>query len=125
MGSQGIISAVGRVSHSESGVPITNLIQTDASINPGNSGGPLLNSNGQVIGMNSMGMTSSGSSSGVGFAIPISTISSIADILIRKGRIVRPNFGVMFDMGVQHSIGISRGVLVYATAGAAKKAGII
>jgi len=97
--SRGIISAKGRVAHSETGVPITNLIQTDASINPGNSGGPLLNSNGQVIGMNSMGMTSSGSSSGVGFAIPISTISNIADILIRKGRIVRPNFGVMFDMG--------------------------
>merc|ERR1711862_661001 len=94
-------------------------------INPGNSGGPLLNSNGQVIGMNSMGMTASGSSAGVGFAIPISAISKIADILIGKGRLIRPNFGVTFDMGVQRSLGISRGVLVSVAAGGAKQAGMI
>jgi len=111
--SRGIVSAKGRVFTSESGVPMVNLIQTDASINPGNSGGPLLNSEGEMIGMNTMIISKSGSSSGIGFAIPISRIKQIADIIMKKGVVSRPKFGVKFGLEVQTYFGISKGALVY------------
>jgi len=121
--SRGIISAKGRISHSVSGIPMKNLIQTDASMNPGNSGGPLLNSKGQVIGMNTMIMSASKASAGVGFAIPISTISEVSNILIEKGEVVRPNFGIIFDMGVQAGLGalVQNGVLIMEVVDEAKK----
>merc|ERR1712003_247927 len=75
--SRGIISAKGRVFTSESGVPMVNLIQTDASINPGNSGGPLLNSEGELIGMNTAIYSPSGGFSGVSFAIPADTLQQV------------------------------------------------
>merc|ERR1719323_2754689 len=71
---KGIVSGVGRTIQSIGGRPIQGVIQTDASINPGNSGGPLLNSQGQVIGMNTAILTGSGSFAGVGLAIPIDTV---------------------------------------------------
>ena len=74
-------------------------------MNPGNSGGPLLNSIGAVIGMNTFIVTKSEASAGVGFAIPISTIKGVANILIQKGTIARPNFGIVFDMSVQAGLG--------------------
>ena len=79
----GIVSAVGRtISGSNSSFSIPEVIQTDASINPGNSGGPLINRQGEVIGINTMIVSETGSSSGVGFAIPINTAKRIIPTLI-------------------------------------------
>lgn len=88
----GIISATGR-SSAQVGVPDKRVgfIQTDAAINPGNSGGPLLNQNGEVIGMNTAII---GGAQGLGFAIPINTAQRIADQLIAKGRVDHPYLGI-------------------------------
>ena len=88
----GIISATGRTS-SEVGVPDKRVgfIQTDAAINPGNSGGPLLNAEGQVIGMNTAII---GGAQGLGFAIPISTAENLAEQLIANGRVEHPFLGI-------------------------------
>ena len=73
---RGIVSALGRQVEGVGGVTIRDMIQTDAAINPGNSGGPLLDSSGNLIGMNTMIYSRSGSSAGVGFAVPVSFISA-------------------------------------------------
>src|SRR5205085_8102662 len=73
----GVISALGRQVQGAGGVSIRDMIQTDAAINPGNSGGPLLDSTGQLIGMNTMIFSKSGTSAGIGFAVPVATISRI------------------------------------------------
>jgi putative serine protease PepD len=78
----GIVSALGRTIDAPDGTKITGVIQTDAAINPGNSGGPLLNADGEVIGMNSQIETASSGNEGVGFAIPIATVQSVAASLI-------------------------------------------
>jgi S1-C subfamily serine protease len=90
----GIISSLGRRIKTESGTLIENVIQTDAAINPGNSGGPLLNTAGEMIGINTQIVSPSGASSGVGFAIPVNTIRRVVADLIKEGRVVRPWFGV-------------------------------
>jgi S1-C subfamily serine protease len=72
--SSGIISGLGREVKSPIGRPITNVVQIDAAINPGNSGGPLLDSSGDLIGMNTAIYSPSGASAGVGFAIPIDSV---------------------------------------------------
>jgi S1-C subfamily serine protease len=92
--SRGIISALGRKMDGVGGVKIHNMIQTDASINQGNSGGPLLDSQGEVIGMNTMIVSGSGSSAGLGFAVSIDTISRITPQLITHGKIIRPGLGI-------------------------------
>jgi 2-alkenal reductase len=82
----GIVSAVGRTIQSgTSSYSIPEVIQTDASINPGNSGGPLLDSHGRVIGVNEQIESQSGSSSGVGFAIPVNIVKRVAPALIKDG----------------------------------------
>ncbi|MHB0878495.1 MAG: S1C family serine protease [Anaerolineae bacterium] len=81
----GIVSALGRSIPAISGFNIPEAIQTDAAINPGNSGGPLLNAQGEVIGVNAQIESLSGSNSGVGFAIPISLVQRIAPALIETG----------------------------------------
>jgi Do/DeqQ family serine protease len=88
----GIVSATGRTS-AQVGVPDKRVgfIQTDAAINPGNSGGPLLNQNGEVIGMNTAII---GGAQGLGFAIPINTARNIADQLIAKGKVDHPYLGI-------------------------------
>ena len=78
----GIVSGLGRQIESKSGQPIRGMIQTDAAINPGNSGGPLLNNEGQLIGMNTAILSRSGASSGVGFAVPVNTIRTAVPQLI-------------------------------------------
>lgn len=84
---RGIISALGRTFRaSDSQFSITEMIQTDASINPGNSGGPLLDSQGRVIGINTLILSQTGSSAGVGFAIPINTAKRIVPDLIQAGK---------------------------------------
>ncbi|MGC8745201.1 MAG: S1C family serine protease [Candidatus Saccharicenans sp.] len=90
----GIVSALGRSMPGVGGVTIRDMIQTDASINPGNSGGPLLNSSGELIGMNTMIISPSGASSGVGFAIPVDIIKKIVPQLIKYGRVIRPGLGL-------------------------------
>ena len=87
----GIVSALGRSILGAGDVTIRDMIQTDASINPGNSGGPLLNSSGELIGMNTMIATPT--SSGVGFAIPVDTIRKIVPQLIQSGKVTRPDIG--------------------------------
>lgn len=82
----GIISGLGREVRSPIGRPISNVIQSDCAINPGNSGGPLLDSSGRLIGMNTAIYSPSGSSSGIGFAIPVDTIKFITETLIRDGQ---------------------------------------
>jgi len=81
----GIVSAVGRANRIESGFSLANMIQTDAAINPGNSGGPLLNMNGEVIGVNTMIFSETRANSGVGFAVPSNAVSRVIPELIANG----------------------------------------
>lgn len=90
----GVVSALGREIDSVIDRKIRDVIQTDASINPGNSGGPLLNSLGQLIGVNTAIYSPSGASAGIGFAIPVNTVKKIVPQLIEFGRVVRPILGV-------------------------------
>jgi S1-C subfamily serine protease len=91
---RGVISALGRSLQSDTGRQIRNVIQTDAAINPGNSGGPLLNSRGEVIGINTAIFTPSGGSVGIGFAIPVNTAKKLLPQLIARGRASHPWLGI-------------------------------
>jgi S1-C subfamily serine protease len=93
----GIVSAVGRTIQGVQGNPIEDVIQTDAAINPGNSGGPLLDSRGRLIGMNTAIFSTSGSSAGIGFAIPVDVINRVVPQIIKTGRVGRPDMGVVLD----------------------------
>jgi S1-C subfamily serine protease len=90
----GIVSALGRNIRGAGNVTIRDMIQTDASINPGNSGGPLLNSDGQLIGMNTMIYSQTGASAGIGFAVPVDTIKRVVPQLIKYGKVIRPGLGI-------------------------------
>lgn len=85
----GIVSGLGRPIQNSNNTIIRNMIQTDASINPGNSGGPLLDSNGRMIGINTMIYSSSGNSAGVGFAVPASTAARVVNDLLEYGKVRR------------------------------------
>ena len=90
---EGVVSGVNRelaISSSAKG-----MIQTDASINPGNSGGPLLDSQGRVMGMNTLIFSKTGSSAGIGFAIPSNDISDVVRQLIKHGEIIQPGIGIV------------------------------
>mmetsp|Transcript_6463 Transcript_6463/g.16504 ORF Transcript_6463/g.16504 Transcript_6463/m.16504 type:complete len:471 (+) Transcript_6463:78-1490(+) len=91
---KGVVSGVGRTIMSFGGRPIQGAIQTDASINPGNSGGPLLNSAGKVIGMNTVIISPTGASAGVGFAIPSDTVSARVASILKFGYVKRPSLGL-------------------------------
>lgn len=111
---------------------IDEAIQTDAAINPGNSGGPLLNAQGQVIGINSMILTGGvEQSAGIGFAIPINTAKAVLDDLVRLGRVRRPEMGVRTipigpDLADQMGLAADSGLLVVQVVpgSAAEKAGL-
>lgn len=90
----GVVSALGREIDSVSRRKIRDVIQTDAAINPGNSGGPLLNSLGQLVGVNTAIYSPSGASSGIGFAIPVNTVKRIVPELIAYGRVQTPVMGI-------------------------------
>lgn len=90
----GIVSGLGRDMTSVTGRKIHDVIQTDAAINPGNSGGPLLDSRGQLIGVNTFILSASGAFAGIGFAIPVDTVCRIINQIIRHGRVIRPALGV-------------------------------
>ena len=89
----GIISSLGRSLKTDSGV-IENVIQSDAAINPGNSGGPLLNTRGEIIGINTAIYSRSGESAGIGFAVPVNMLRRIVPDLVSFGYVRRPWFGV-------------------------------
>jgi len=90
----GVISALGREIDSMTSIPIRDVIQTDAAINPGNSGGPLLNSSGQLIGVNTAIVSPSGTYAGIGFSIPVDAVEWVVPELIANGRLRRPVLGV-------------------------------
>jgi len=89
----GVISSLGRVIERQNDQPLAEVIQTDAAINPGNSGGPLLNSRGQVIGVNTAITSPSGGSVGIGFAVPVDTVKRVVPELIANGRYPHPWIG--------------------------------
>ncbi|MCP4066719.1 MAG: trypsin-like serine protease [Phycisphaeraceae bacterium] len=90
----GVISALGREFPTLGGFVIEDVIQTDASINPGNSGGPLIDSAGRLIGVNTAIYSPSGTSAGIGFAIPVDTVARIVPQLIRFGQVRHAGIGV-------------------------------
>jgi serine protease DegQ len=89
----GIISALGR-NHLGILDAFENFIQTDAAINPGNSGGALIDANGNLLGINTAIYSRSGGSLGIGFAIPVTTVKSVMDAIIKDGQVVRGYIGV-------------------------------
>jgi S1-C subfamily serine protease len=91
----GIISALKRRLPTQNGREISNVIQTDAAINPGNSGGPLLDSAGRVIGVNTAILSPSGTSAGIGFAIPIDIVNRVVPEIIGKGYVPTPGIGIV------------------------------
>ena len=90
----GVVSALGREIQSVAGIPIRDVIQTDAAINPGNSGGPLLDSSGRLIGVNTAIYSPSGASAGIGFSIPVDEVSWVVPELIKYGKVKRPSLGI-------------------------------
>lgn len=90
----GVVSSLDRTLRTDTGREIRGVIQTDAAINPGNSGGPLLNSRGEVIGINTAIFSPSGGSVGIGFAIPVNKAKRIIPELIAKGRVSHPWLGI-------------------------------
>jgi S1-C subfamily serine protease len=124
----GVISALGRKIDGIGGVKINDMIQTDAAINMGNSGGPLLDSSGRLIGMNTVIFSTSGSSAGLGFAVPADTIKVIVPQLIQHGKVIRPGLGIGIvpDNMKKRIIGEGKGIIVSYVddKGSAAKAGI-
>ncbi|KAK7271675.1 hypothetical protein RJT34_27766 [Clitoria ternatea] len=123
----GVISGLRReISSAATGRPIQDVIQTDAAINPGNSGGPLLDSSGNLIGINTAIYSPSGASSGVGFSIPVDTVNGIVEQLVKFGKVTRPILGIKFapDQSVEQ-LGVSGVLVLDAPAnGPAGKAGL-
>lgn len=125
----GIISALGR---SQLGINIyENFIQTDAAINPGNSGGALIDTSGNLLGINSAIYSRSGGSLGIGFAIPVSTVKTVMDAIISKGQVIRGWIGVeprdiTPELAENLSLGREEGVIIAAVLknGPADKAGV-
>ena len=129
---RGIISAMRSV-RGPNGNLIDNAIQTDAAINPGNSGGPLMNSRGQVIGINTMIASNNGAdqSAGIGFAIPINTARAVLDDFSKYGHVRRPSLAISPleigpDLADQIGLPADYGVLIQKVlpGGAADRAGL-
>ncbi len=97
----GIISALGREINSVAGIKIQDVIQTDAAINPGNSGGPLLNSSGELIGVNTAIYSPNGASAGIGFSIPVDQVKWVVPDLINYGKVKRAVLGVELVRGTE------------------------
>lgn len=111
----GTISAINRKIRGLSGFRAQGMIQTDASINPGNSGGALLDSQGKLIGINSLIFNAAGfkASAGLGFAIPVDTVRTIVPQLIKYGRIVRAGLGIsLLDEFYAAQFGVRFGVMI-------------
>jgi S1-C subfamily serine protease len=129
---RGIISSIRSIRGAEN-TPIDDAIQTDAAINPGNSGGPLLNSRGEVIGINTMIATGGANqSAGVGFAVPINAAKAVLNDLVTFGRVRRPSFGIRGalpitpELAQEMGLAAEYGVLIMQVTpgGAAERAGL-
>ncbi|MCX8116612.1 MAG: trypsin-like peptidase domain-containing protein [Desulfobacterota bacterium] len=127
----GVISSLGRTIRSEVGTMIEDVIQTDAAINPGNSGGPLLNSDGEVIGINTAIISPSGGSVGIGFAIPVNTAKKVIPELIAKGYVSYPWIGATIqpllpEVAKYLKLNVERGAMIaeVVKGGPADKAGL-
>ncbi|MBI4200580.1 MAG: trypsin-like peptidase domain-containing protein [Chloroflexi bacterium] len=117
----GVVSGVNRSRAGALGRPITGIIQTDASINPGNSGGPLLNSRGEVIGINTAIEASANGATGVGFAVPINTAKSVLAQLLEATTVKRPWLGISGvalsqELAEQLGLTVSRGIYIVTVA---------
>jgi S1-C subfamily serine protease len=127
----GIVSGLGRPIKLDSNFVIREMIQTDASINPGNSGGPLLNSKGEMIGINTIIYSPSGGSVGIGFAVPVDTAKRVIPELIRDGKVTRGWIDIvpvqLFPALVDYAgIPVKEGILIseVSPGGMAEKAGL-
>jgi S1-C subfamily serine protease len=127
---RGIISSIRPVQEPD-GMRIDEAIQTDAAINPGNSGGPLLNTHGEVIGINTMIASNVGQSAGIGFAIPVNTAKAVLNDLTTVGRVRRPALGVQTipispELAEQMGLPADSGLLIVQVVpgGAADRAGL-
>ncbi len=129
---RGIVSSIRQVQEPD-GTYIDEAIQTDAAINPGNSGGPLLNSRGEVVGINTMIASQSGGSVGLGFAIPINAAKNVINDLVQYGRVRRPTLGIRAlplrmsqELAQELDLPVDHGVLVMEVmpGSAAARAGI-
>src|SRR6266699_1140854 len=126
----GVISGLQRPIHAQNQRLIEGAIQTDASINPGNSGGPLLDSHGRMIGINSQILSPTGTSSGLGFAIPVNIAKRIVPQLVQHGGVRRPRLGItsrdVESIKNQVELPVSDGVLIWNVlqGGAAASAGL-
>jgi S1-C subfamily serine protease len=127
----GIISSLGRTIRSDVGTLMEDIIQTDAAINPGNSGGPLLNSDGEIIGINSAIISPSGGSVGIGFAIPINSAKRVVPELIAKGYVTYPWIGATIQslipaIAKNLKVSVERGAMIteVVKGGPADKAGL-
>lgn len=127
---RGIVSSIRPVKE-PNGAAIDEAIQTDAAINPGNSGGPLMNAHGEVIGINTMILSSVGQNAGIGFAIPINTAKAVLNDLVTLGRVRRPALGVSTipigpELAEQVGLPVDFGLLIVKVlpGGAADRAGL-
>jgi 2-alkenal reductase len=122
----GIISALKRRLPTSSGREIANVIQTDTAINPGNSGGPLLDSAGRLIGVNTAILSPSGTSAGIGFAIPVDIVNRVVPDLIKNGRVPTPGIGIVAaSEAVATKLGVEGVIIVRTAPGSpAERAGI-
>jgi len=127
----GIVSSVGRTIRSDAGTLIEDVIQTDAAINPGNSGGPLLNSDGEIIGINSAILSPSGGNVGIGFAVPVNTAKRVIPELLSKGYVTYPWIGATIQSLIPEiakylKLKIERGAMIaeVVKGGPAEKAGL-
>ncbi|MDC7239079.1 MAG: trypsin-like peptidase domain-containing protein [Spirochaetales bacterium] len=128
----GIVSGLGRPLKNASGLVIRDMIQTDASINPGNSGGPLINTRGEMIGINTMIYSPSGGSVGVGFAIPVDTARRVVPDLMSYGMVQRGWIDIvpvqLFPSLVRYArLPVSQGILIsrVVSGGNAEEAGLL
>jgi len=119
----GVVSYKGRPLNLNERVPgtPTEMIQTDAAINPGNSGGPLLDSAGQLIGMNTMIFSKSGASAGIGFAVPVGTISRIVPQILKTGRAEQVGIGLGADplQKLERRLGMEGVIVLHVPEGSA------
>jgi S1-C subfamily serine protease len=127
---RGIVSSI-RPVREPNGAMIDEAIQTDAAINPGNSGGPLMNWHGEVIGINTMILSNSNQSAGIGFAIPINTAKAVLNDLMTLGRVRRPALGVVTipispELADQIGLSVDYGLLIVKVTpgGSADQAGL-